>query len=93
MSPVDVQELESNRNLDRKRGKILTNLVSQAFNAPVLCSGVNGFNNISIQLISLCECPIEGHLTDFSSHGSLCQLGNGVLRIFDAVRGLVKRRN
>lgn len=68
----------------------VSNLVTQADDAPRLAGLVDGLDDADVERLSLAEDFVEAHLAQLRSHRRLRQLCDGKLRIFHAVRRVVR---
>lgn len=67
----------------------LTDLVTEAADTPIRGCGVDGIDDIGVEMGTLSKCPVERHLTNFSAHSGLSKLCNGELGVLDSIGGLV----
>jgi hypothetical protein len=67
----------------------ISNLITQTADPPISRGTVNGLDNVGVQMGTFGEGAVEGHETNFGTHGGLGKLGDRELCVLDAVGGLV----
>ena len=86
MSPNFIQSMP--RLLKNHVSVLLTNLITQTSNTPILCCRIDRIDNVGIQMSTLCQCTIQGHLANLGTHCGLCKLRNGEFCVLNTIRCL-----